>query len=74
MGKSDGSLVQSLLALRSRLGRYYPERHYMRGPGPKTLRKLGETFRAETEHEMRERLPEQWLTLLQSISERQRDR
>jgi hypothetical protein len=46
----------------------------MRGPGPKTLRKLGETFRAETEHEMRERLPEQWLTLLQSISERQRDR
>ena len=29
--------------------RYYPERHYMRGPGPRTLSKIDEMLRAETE-------------------------
>ena len=72
--ENNSDLVQGLLALRPRLGRYHPEKHYMRGPGPKTLRKLGETFRDETEGDVRERIPEQWLTLLESIAQRQRDR
>ena len=71
-GNSD--LVQALLGMRARLARYRPEKHYMRGPGPKTLSKLGETFRDETEGDVRERIPEQWLTLMSSIAERERDR
>ena len=71
-GNSD--LVQALLAMRARLARYCPEKHYMRGPGPKTLRKLGEAFRDETEGDVRERIPEEWLTLVQSIAQRERDR
>ena len=35
MRKGNSSLVHALLALRSRLARYHPEKHYMRGPGPK---------------------------------------
>jgi hypothetical protein len=37
--------------------RYHPERHYMRGPGPKTLSKIGEMLRAETESFARETDP-----------------
>ena len=73
MTRDNATLVQSLLALRSRLGRYHPERHYMRGPGPKTLSKLGEMYRDETEGDVRERIPERWLTLMNSIAERERD-
>jgi hypothetical protein len=71
---NNSDLVQVLLALRSRLGRYHPERHYMRGPGPKTLGKLGEVYRGETESDVRERIPEQWLTLVESIALRGRGR
>ena len=53
---------------------YRPQLHYMRGPGPKTLSKLGEAFRDETEGDVRERIPEEWLTLVQSIAQRARDR
>jgi hypothetical protein len=76
MRRRDGNsdLVQALLAMRARLARSCPEKHYMRGPGPKTLRKLGEAFRDETEGDVRERIPEQWLTLVESIAQRQRDR
>jgi hypothetical protein len=71
---SNSELVQALLALRSRLVRYHPERHYMRGPGPKTLTKLGEAYREQTEDDVRERIPEEWVTLVASIGQRERDR
>ena len=71
---SNSDLVQALLALRSRLVRYHPERHYMRGPGPKTLSKLGEAYRDQTEGDMKERIPGQWLTLVASIAQREGDR
>jgi len=74
MTLGNSTLVQTLIALRSRVAGYQPERHYMRGPGPKTLSKLGEAFRDETEGDVRERIPEQWLTLMSSIAERERDR
>jgi hypothetical protein len=74
MSKGDGGLVQALLALRSRLGRYRPEKHYMRGPGPRTLSKLGEALRDETENVLHESIPAQWQALIQSIAERERDR
>jgi hypothetical protein len=70
MTRGNATLVQSLLALRSRLGRYHPERHYMRGPGPKTLSKLGEMYRAETQDDLQERLPEKWIALTRAIEER----
>ena len=50
---------------------YRPEKHYMRGPGPKTLAMIGRRYRAETAEEMREPLPEPWLALIQSIDERE---
>jgi hypothetical protein len=71
---NNSNLVQALFALRSRLGRYHPEKHYMRGPGPKTLMKLGEAYRAETECDVRECMPEQWLALVGSIAQRERNR
>jgi hypothetical protein len=74
MREKDGSLVQALLAMRARLARYRPEMHYMRGPGPKTLSKLGEAYRAETEGDVREHIPEQWVTLVQFIARRERTR
>ena len=67
-------LVKAFFALRSRLARYRPERHYMRGPGPKTLSKLGEAYREEAEGDMREPMPEQWLMLVESIAPRKRGR
>jgi hypothetical protein len=45
----------------------------MRGPGPKTLMKLGEAYRAETDDDVRERIPEQWLALVGSIAQRERN-
>jgi hypothetical protein len=75
MRKSTSGLVQALLALRSRLARnprYHPEKHYMRGPGPKTLSKLGDAYREQTESDLRERVPDAWLALIQSIRERER--
>jgi hypothetical protein len=72
MRKSTSGLVQALLALRSRLAPYRPEKHYMRGPGPKTLSKLGDAYRAQTQSDLGERIPEAWLALIQSIRERER--
>jgi hypothetical protein len=73
MRKGNSGLVQALLALRSRLAGYQPEKHYMRGPGPKTLSKLGAVYRAHTESELKERLPDEWLALLGSIKDRERN-
>ena len=60
---------KTALAAWQRLSRptYRPEEHYMRGPGPKTLSKIGEMFRAETDGMMQEPLPNGWLDLLQSL-------
>ena len=74
MTRGNSTLVQALLALRVSGARYHPERHYMRGPGPKTLSKLGEAFRDATEGDVRERIPEQWLALVESIAQRERNR
>ena len=65
-------LVNALLALRAS-ARYHPEKHYMRGPGPKTLSKLGAMYRAESAPELRERVPDEWVDLLQSIKDQERD-
>jgi len=73
MRKGNSGLVQALLALRSRLTRYRPEKHYMRGPGPKTLSKLGHGYRAQTENELEKRIPDEWLALIQSIRDRDRN-
>jgi hypothetical protein len=73
MRKGNSGLVQALLALRSRLTRYRPEKHYMRGPGPKTLSKLGHAYRAQTEGELEERIPDKWMALIQSIRDRDRN-
>ena len=70
---NNSNLVEALFALRSRLGRYHPEKHYMRGPGPKTLMKLGEAYRTETECDVHEHIPEQWLALVGSIAQRERN-
>ena len=67
-------LVEGLLALRSRLATYRPERHYMRGPGPKTLSKLGEMYRSGAECELQERVPDRWLAIMQAIDEKERKR
>ena len=47
--------------------RYHPERHYMRGPGPKTLSRIGEMLRAETEGIEREPIPQRWLELIHAM-------
>jgi hypothetical protein len=64
-------LVDALLAMRA-TARYRPEKHYMRGPGPKTLSKLGAMYRTESEPELRERVPDEWVALLQSIKDQER--
>jgi hypothetical protein len=47
--------------------RYRPEKYYMRGPGPKTLAKIGEMLRAETAEETREVVPDEWLQLIERM-------
>ena len=39
----------------------------MRGPGPKTLAKIGQMLRAETEDVTRESLPDQWVDLIERL-------
>jgi hypothetical protein len=51
---------------------YRPEKHYMRGPGPKTLGMIGRRFRAETRSVTKEPLPETWLGLIHSLDEQER--
>jgi hypothetical protein len=53
--------------------RYRPEKHYMRGPGPKTVAKLGELLRAETDDVAREPIPERWLDLIEAIGTGKKD-
>jgi hypothetical protein len=53
---------------------YRPEKHYMRGPGPKTLGMIGRRFRAETRSATREPLPEHWLGLINSLEDQERER
>jgi hypothetical protein len=50
---------------------YQPEKHYMRGPGPKTLGMIGRRFRAETNKEIAEALPERWLTLMRALDDQE---
>ena len=52
-------------------GAYHPERHYMRGPGPKTLEKIGGELRARMDQTTKEAIPEEWLTLLRSLDARE---
>jgi hypothetical protein len=54
------------------VGSYRPEKHYMRGPGPKTLCMIGRRLRAKTESVTHERLPEGWIDLIQSLDGRER--
>ena len=53
---------------------YRPERHYMRGPGPKSLSLIGEKLRAQTENVTQEPLPKRWLDLIHSLHEQERRR
>jgi hypothetical protein len=53
---------------------YRPEEHYMRGPGPKTLAKLGEGLRTRTDKITQEPLPDRWLALIRSLEERESKR
>ena len=39
---------------------YRPEKHYMRGPGPKSLAMIGRRFQRETKSITQEPLPEAW--------------
>lgn len=52
---------------------YRPERHYMRGPGPKSLAMIGRRLRRETQGITQEPLPERWRELMRALeSEEQR--
>jgi hypothetical protein len=55
-------VLQRVQATPSR--RYRPEKHYMRGPGPKTLAKLGHMLRA---------VPERWLDIINAIETGNKD-
>ena len=50
---------------------YRPEKHYMRGPGPKALGMIGRRFRAETQAITQEPLPERWLALIHSLDQKE---
>ncbi len=59
----------SPIAARRLFDSYRPEKHYMRGPGPRSLGMIGERFRAETEGITREPVPQRWLELMQSLEQ-----
>jgi len=65
-------LRRALIAARAKVAAYayHPEKHYMRGPGPKTLSKIGEVLRAETDGVTREPVPQRWLELIHSLESR----
>jgi hypothetical protein len=46
---------------------YRPEKHYTRGPGPKTLGMIGRRLRAETSQDLEGTLPEHWQSLLNAL-------
>ena len=62
------------MAARRLFQSYRPEKHYMRGPGPKSLGMIGERFRAETDNITREPVPERWLELMQSLEQHESTR
>jgi hypothetical protein len=51
---------------------YHPERHYMRGPGPKSLSKIGDGLRERTDRITQEPLPEHWIALMRLLAEQER--
>jgi hypothetical protein len=53
---------------------YRPEKHYMRGPGPKSLSMIGTKLRAQTESITQEPLPEGWLALMHSLRDQEQKR
>jgi hypothetical protein len=63
-----------VLALWPRLARYTyrPERHYMRGPGPMTLSKIGEMLREQVDDIRQEPLPQRWLELIRDLEQTKR--
>jgi hypothetical protein len=46
----------------------------MRGPGPETLRKLGEAYRDAAEGDTGARIPEEWIRLVGAIERRESNR
>jgi hypothetical protein len=59
MRSKSAGIRQVMLSLRSCFMRYHPEKHYMRGPGSKTLSKLSEAFRAGAKGDLREHDPDE---------------
>jgi hypothetical protein len=53
---------------------YRPEKHYMRGPGPKSLSLIGEGLRAEAQSFTQEPLPQRLLDLIHDLDEREQQR
>jgi hypothetical protein len=53
--------------------RYRPEKHYMRGPGPKTLANLGRMLRDESDDLLGEPIPDRWLDLIGAMEIRKED-
>jgi hypothetical protein len=45
----------------------------MRGPGPKTLGKIGEMLRDAMQADTREPIPQHWLDLVQAMELKERD-
>jgi hypothetical protein len=72
-----GVVLGKVLAVWSRLvasRSYRPEKHYMRGPGPKTLAMIGWRYRGETSEETQEPLPERWIALIHSIDQHEKEK
>lgn len=53
---------------------YRPEKHYMRGPGPKSLGMIGRRLRGEMSAVTQEPLPARWLALLEAAERREQGR
>ena len=53
---------------------YRPEKHYMRGPGPKSLAMIGRRLQRETQNITQEPLPEGWQELIRALETEERGR
>ena len=53
---------------------YRPEKHYMRGPGPKSLSLIGERLRAETQGFTQEPLPQRLRDLIHDLDAQEQQR
>jgi hypothetical protein len=51
---------------------YRPEKHYMRGPGPRSLGLIGDRLRVHSEDIVQEPLPEQWHSLMQLLHDQEK--